>query len=67
MSNVFEYSLPANEQEWYAKGTFTDITGDVITYEIPAIFEDGVCNNNATLEKINTFIDRHNIQIARKD
>ena len=67
MSNVFEYNLPSNEQEWYAKGTFTDTTGDLVRYEIPAVFEDGVCDNDATLEKINMFIDRHNIQFARED
>ncbi len=57
------YTLPTAVEEYYAIGTFTNETGEVY-FEIPAIFnEDGTCNEQSTIEKINTNIQRINEQL----
>jgi hypothetical protein len=55
------YTLPTTVEDHYAIGTFTNESGEVY-FEIPAIFnEDGTCDEQRTIEKINT-----NIQFMNK-
>lgn len=55
------YTLPTTVEDHYAIGTFTNENGEVY-FEIPAIFnEDGTCDEQNTIEKINT-----NIQLMNK-
>ena len=56
------YTLPTTVEDRYATGTFTNETGEVY-FEIPAIFnEDGTCNEQSTIEKINTTVQLINEQ-----
>jgi hypothetical protein len=44
---------PANEAEWYAKGTLEDGT----YFEVPAVFNaDGTCDTAATDDKVQQLI-----------
>ena len=55
------YTLPTSVEDYYAIGTFTNENGEVY-FEIPAIFnEDGICDEQLTIAKINT-----NIQFMNK-
>lgn len=48
---------PANEAEWYAKGTLEDGT----YFEVPAVFyDDGSCDTGATDAKVQQLIDTLN-------
>ena len=48
-----EISYPANETEWYAKGTLEDGT----YFEVPAVFNpDGTCDTVATDAKVQQLI-----------
>lgn len=58
--------LPTNINEWYAKGTFIDITNNEIYVEIPGIFVGNVLDEAATNDKIDTYIENHNTNIARR-
>jgi hypothetical protein len=46
-------SYPANEVEWYAKGT---LEGDIY-FEVPAVFNpDGTCDTAATDDNVQSLI-----------
>lgn len=50
---VLTIHYPANETEWYAKGTFEDGT----YFEVPAVFNpDGTCDTAATDAKVQFLI-----------
>ena len=47
------YTLPTTVEDHYAIGSFTNDNGEVY-FEIPAIFnEDGTCDEQSTIEKMN--------------
>lgn len=51
---------PANEAEWYAKGTLEDGT----YFEVPAVFNpDGTCDTAATDAKVQQLIDTLNTRV----
>lgn len=50
---VLTIHYPANEAEWYAKGT---AEGDIY-FEVPAVFdESGACDVDATRTKVEQFL-----------
>lgn len=52
-----KFTYPANQQEWYAKGTAILDDGVEVYFEVPAIFnEDGTCNVAETQQKVATFL-----------
>lgn len=57
------YILPIND-ETLVKGTFNYNDKDVY-FEIPAIFNEGVCDEQATVDKINEFIARQQAWLIR--
>ena len=61
MHTNLEYTLPNSVEEWFVKGSF-DPDGDgiagTVDFEIPAVFDsNGVCDEAATIAKINEFVD----------
>lgn len=52
---------PANEAEWYAKGTAVLNDGSEIYFEVPAVFNaDGMCDVSATDARVQYLIDLQN-------
>jgi hypothetical protein len=56
---VLTIHYPANEAEWYAKGT---LEGGVY-FEVPAVFNpDGACDTEATDDKVQQLILALNVK-----
>ena len=61
-------TLPKNKEEWYIKGnTVLTTTKESIYFEIPAVFlEDGTCDEETSITKMNDQIETINIRVAKK-
>ena len=57
------YTLPVND-ETLVKGTF-NYNDKEIYFEIPAIFTEGVCDEQATVDKINELITQQQAWLIR--
>lgn len=65
---TLSYTLPKNKEEWYIKGnTVLTTTKESIYFEIPAVFlEDGTCDEETSITKMNDQIETINIRVAKK-
>lgn len=64
MTNLL-YTLPSTIEDYYVTGNFTDINGNEVYFEIPAIFnEDDTCDEQSTIDKMNTEIQHIEDRIA---